>query len=102
MTMTCAERAHTKRRLAERYGIEATSADIFGMAKRIAHGEGRCLGRQSRDVARWQLDHAGQSLRLVYDRRRRCILTALPALDSDEYLARRPGRPVDGGEAGAP
>ena len=85
--MTPAMRAHTKQRLAERYGLDATSADLFQMAKRIAHGEARLLSRQSKTVALWQLDHQGQTLRLVFDSRIRGILTALPREDSTDYLA---------------
>lgn len=88
-TMTSAERFHTKRRLAERYGIDATSADIFQMAKRIAHGEAQFLERQSRDVARWRLEYRGVPIRLVFDSRRRSILTALPLHDSAAHRARK-------------
>jgi hypothetical protein len=96
MTMTSAERAHTKQRLAERYGLDASSAEIFQMAKRIAHGQARFVERQSRDIARWHLDHRGQVLRLVFDSRRRSILTALPPLDSADYLAAK-ARSAGGG-----
>lgn len=78
-------RAHTKQRLAERYGLDATSADLFQMAKRIAHGEAQLLSRQSKTVALWQLAHQGLLLRLVFDSRMRSILTALPAVDGPDY-----------------
>jgi hypothetical protein len=78
--MTPAERAHTKLRLAQRYGLKVTSADLFRMAKLIAHGQATFLDRQSRHVARWQLDYQGQALRLVFDAQRRAIITALPPI----------------------
>ena len=85
--MRAAERHHTQQRLTERYGLTVSSDDIFRMAKRIAHGHGTLIARQSRDVAHWWLTHEGRPIRLVFDRRRRCILTALPHDDSAAYLA---------------
>lgn len=76
--MTHAERSHTKLRLAERYGLLATSADIFEMAKLIAHGQATLVARQNRHVGHWLLNYRGQQLRLVFDRQRRSIITALP------------------------
>ena len=85
--MTPAMRAHTKQRLAERYGLDVTGAEIFNLAKRIAHGEAQLLSRQSKTVALWQLTHQGQVIRFVFDSRQRSILTALPPADSPGYLA---------------
>ncbi|CAH0348160.1 hypothetical protein [Aquabacterium sp. CECT 9606] len=76
--MTHAERSHTKRRLAERYGLHVSSDDIFQMAKAIAHGQGTLIAHQNRRVDHWQLVYQGQPLRLVFDRLRRSIITALP------------------------
>ena len=81
--MTHAERSHTRLRLAERYGLDVSSADVFQMAKRIAHGQATLVTRQSRHVAHWQLDYQGQSLLLVFDRQRRSIITALPPLTEE-------------------
>lgn len=78
--MTPAERSHTRKRLAERYGLELSSDEIFQMAKAIAHGQGVLLAKQSRHVVHWHLDYQGQALRLVFDRQRRAIITALPPL----------------------
>ena len=80
-------RAHTKRRLAERYGLTATGADIFQMAKCVAHGRATFLSRQSTTVALWQLEYQGQLIRLVFDSRSRSILTALPLEDSVGFVA---------------
>jgi hypothetical protein len=76
--MTHAERSHTRLRLHERYGLHATSADIFEMAKLIAHGRATVVARQSRHVDRCLLDYKGLRLHLVFDRQRRSIITALP------------------------
>ena len=80
--MTHAERSHTKRRLAERYGLVATSADLFAMAKLIAHGHGTLIERQTRTIAHWRLTYKGVSLHLVVDSQRRSIITALPCAQS--------------------
>ncbi|RZL04005.1 MAG: hypothetical protein EOP36_02390 [Rubrivivax sp.] len=78
--MTHAERSHTKRRLAERYGLEVSSDDLFKMAKALAHGQATLIAKQSRGVDHWLLDYQGLQLRLVFDRQRRSIITALPPL----------------------
>jgi hypothetical protein len=87
-----AERFHTRQRLRERYALEVDSAELFQLAKRLAHGQGRLLHRQSRFVAHWALEYRGVMLRLVFDSRRRCILTALPCDDSEAYAASRASR----------
>jgi hypothetical protein len=81
--MTHAERSHTRLRLAQRYGLTVTSADIFRMAKLIAHGHATLIDRQSRHVARWELVYEGVPLRLVFDAQRRSIITALPTQPRD-------------------
>jgi len=85
--MTPAMRAHTKQRLAERYGLAVSSTELFRLAKQIAHGRARLLSRQSKHVALWELDYQGQSVRFVFDSQYRGILTALPEQDSTDYLA---------------
>ena len=87
--MTVAQRHHTQQRLAERYGLDVSGAQIFQMAKRIAHGHATLIARQSKDVGHWLLAHEGRAIRLVFDRRRRSILTALPPEDSAEYVLSR-------------
>ncbi|RZI85622.1 MAG: hypothetical protein EOP38_04430 [Rubrivivax sp.] len=78
--MTHAERSHTKLRLAERYGLTVSSAEIFHMAKLIAHGRATFVARQSRHVGKWLLAYQGHTLHLVFDSQRRSIITALPPL----------------------
>jgi len=78
--MTHAERSHTRLRLAERYGLAVSSAEVFAMAKLIAHGHATFVARQSRHVAKWQLAYKGQQLHLVFDSQRRSIITALRRL----------------------
>lgn len=84
-----AERFHTRQRLKERYGLDVSSTELFHLAKQLAHGHGEFVSRQSRHVAQWRLPFKGAVLRLVFDQRRRAILTALPPHDSPEYLASR-------------
>ncbi|MGH6648456.1 hypothetical protein [Aquabacterium sp.] len=76
--MSHAERSHTRLRLLERYELQATSAEIFEMAKLIAHGHATLVARQSRHVGHWRLAYKGRQLLLVFDRQRRSIITALP------------------------
>ena len=83
--MTPSQRLHTQKRLAERYGLAASTNDIFLMAKRIAHGDFTLIVKQSKQVMQCWLAHEGVALRLVYDRRQRSILTALPPADSAAF-----------------
>ncbi len=85
--MTPSQRLHTQQRLAERYGLAVGTNDVFLMAKRIAHGDATLIAKQSKQVMQCWLEHEGTALRLVYDRRQRSILTALPPTDSVGFLA---------------
>ena len=85
--MTPSQRLHTQQRLAERYGLVVSTNDVFLMAKRIAHGEGTVIARQSKQVMQCWLTHETRRLRLVFDRRQRSILTALPPEDSAAFLS---------------
>jgi 1-aminocyclopropane-1-carboxylate deaminase/D-cysteine desulfhydrase-like pyridoxal-dependent ACC family enzyme len=85
--MTPSQRLHTQQRLAERYGLTVSTNEVFLMAKRIAHGGATLISKQSKQVMQCWLIHEGVALRLVYDRKQRSILTALPAEDSAAFLA---------------
>lgn len=93
--MSPATRTHTQQRLAERYGLAVSAAQLFQLNKHIAHGQARFLSRQSKQVALWAVDVAGQTIRFVFDSRLRSILTALPPVDSDDYLAAKQATPLN-------
>lgn len=95
--MTHAERSHTQRRLAERYGLVVHSAELFRMAKLIAHGHATLLARQSRHVGHWLLVYEGVPLRLVFDGQRRSLITALPPLALANAPASGPAPPANRG-----
>lgn len=80
------QRKHARKRLAERYGIEATTAFLKRLAGYIKQGrqvytDGTSVSlieRQSLRVAKYQIVHAGEKYLVVYDRKRKELVTFLP------------------------
>lgn len=71
-----AQQRHAQRRLIERFGIELGTADLTRLADRIAAGDATYVEPGRNGCAIYELEHDGHLLRLVYDRRRRTIVTA--------------------------
>lgn len=77
MSKATAQRRHAKRRLAERFGVEASNRDLAEWVAAIRLGRARFVERQSLRVTVWDVDHNGRTIRLVYDKHRGEIVTAL-------------------------
>jgi hypothetical protein len=70
---------HTQRRLIERFGISLSAAEISSLADRITRGDNvTYVGPGYDKKAIYELEHEGMLLRLVYDRKRRTIVTVTP------------------------
>jgi hypothetical protein len=82
MTKTAAERAHAKRRFAERHFRWVTNRDLDAMADLIRQGEARFVRRSTLRVSVFDVDHDGGSFRVVYDRHRGQVVTVLPPASS--------------------
>jgi hypothetical protein len=76
-----AQIAHARQRLFERYGIEASDAEIKGLVSEIQAGRGQCIERQSLRVTVWELLFHERRIRVVYDKERKTIATVLPPID---------------------
>lgn len=73
-----AQRAHAQRRLRERYGIEATRTVYTRIIDQIQAGLSAFVERQSWRRSVHVVEVEGQTIAVVYDRKRKELCTALP------------------------
>lgn len=71
------QKAHAKRRAKERHGIDLHQDAMVKLVKQIQAGKATLIDRQSLRVTRWWVTHEGQPLPVVYDNRRKAIVTVL-------------------------
>jgi hypothetical protein len=83
--MTRIATLHTRRRLTERYGLWLTKSELEDLLRRVQRGRGigvRVVERKRRhttfDVDIQYDDLSAHTVRVVYDRERKEITTALP------------------------
>jgi hypothetical protein len=79
MTKLHAQRRHAKLRAQERYGLSLNRIDLREIAGLIQQGKAVFLRRQSLRVSHWLVEVGGKSARVVYDRKRKTVVTFLPA-----------------------
>jgi hypothetical protein len=72
------QKRHAKRRAFERYALDLHQDAQASIVRAIQGGEARFLRRQSWRVTLWEVEHDGQRLPVVYDRKRKTIVTVLP------------------------
>ena len=77
-TKKAALRAHARRRALERYGIELTREKQNAIVRAIQKGQGLFLRRQSLRVTEWNVAFEGKELRVIYDGKRKTLITCLP------------------------
>lgn len=77
MNKKLAQRIHTKRRAAERYGLSLTTLQLKVLERQIREGRALLIERQSLTRALWLVDHEGQKIRVIHHKGRG-IVTALP------------------------
>jgi hypothetical protein len=70
--------AHARRRAKERYGLALTKKLRREIVERIRNGSARFLGRQSLRVTGWEVGVEGKALTVLYDCRRKTLITVLP------------------------
>jgi len=73
-----AQRVHAVRRAAERYGLSMNHRKLRILVDDIQKGRGEFVRRQSHRVSIWRIDVEGHSVRVVYDKLRKTIVTFLP------------------------
>lgn len=78
ITKKAAQKIHAMRRAHERHGIflgKDAQREIVG---RIRAGKARLLGRQSLRVRGYEIEFAGKMLTVLYDKKRKVLITVLP------------------------
>jgi len=78
LTKKKAQAAHAKRRLRERYQIGVGHAGLQEMISMIQRGEGVFIEKMSIRVSMWDVRFGGKTVRCLYDKDRKMIITALP------------------------
>jgi hypothetical protein len=69
---------HARRRARERYALDLHQDAQQQIIRMIQDGEARFIRRQSQRVSLWEVEHDGLRLPIVYDRKRKTIVTVLP------------------------
>ncbi len=84
MTKTQACRKHFKARALERYGLELNRHDLRDIAKMIQRNSGQFIEKQSNRITVWEVTYKDTLLRVVYDKNRKVVVTALPFEEQDD------------------
>jgi hypothetical protein len=74
-----AQRRHAKRRALERLGVQLNHHDLAEIVEQIRERRSRFIERQSCRVAIHEVQHAGQTFVVAYDKLRRTVATVMPA-----------------------
>lgn len=72
------QRKHAKRRALERYGIDFTHQNMIDLKHHIMSGRSQNVVTQSNRVTIHTLEWQGQTVRVVYDKLRKNIVSFLP------------------------
>ena len=75
-------RVHARQRAVQRYGVNISNRkrrEIIGM---IHFGVGKFVKRRSVRVTEWEISLGGETLRVLYDKTRKEIVTFLPPKSS--------------------
>ena len=81
---TVAQRIHAKGMMLERYGITLNQRSYWALAltiRNFSRGETKnvkFVDRQSNRVTRWFVKHQGHWFPVVYDSKRKTVVTVLP------------------------
>jgi hypothetical protein len=77
-TKADAQRSHARRRMAERYDLNLTPQVRTEIVAAIRSGRSTPVARQSNRVIVHDIAIRGETVRVVYDRKRAEIITVLP------------------------
>lgn len=80
------QREHFHRRVSGRFGLELDGEDRRRIIEDIQRGRAKFVDRQSLRVTRWLITREGVEFIVVYDSRRKELVTALPP----SWVAGRP------------
>lgn len=68
---------HTRRRVAERYGLFLPFDCYRDLVRQVHDGSGRFLEKKTNRISIWEITLAGKKVRAAYDRRRGTIATVI-------------------------
>jgi len=77
-------RVHAKRRAKVRYGLTINKFKRRQIIYLIQGGKSKLLKKHSQRVSEWETVFEGKKLRLLYDKKRKEIITFLPPLEKNE------------------
>lgn len=69
---------HAFRRGAQRYGVFLSEESFAELVDQIQTGRGEFVERQSKRVSKWQVQYDGTPMTVIYDKKRKTIVTVLP------------------------
>ena len=85
ITKKTAQKLHLRSRARTRFGLELTPEDHEALVETVAHGRRTFLGRQSNRVSVFLVEFGGREMKVIYDRSRGTVVTALPP-DADVWV----------------
>lgn len=71
------QQKHFKRRALERFGLHVDKNQYAEIIRMIQAGEGKFVEKQSKRVTVWELEIDDETMRVVYDKHRKTVVTAL-------------------------
>jgi hypothetical protein len=73
-----AQLKHARRRFEGRFDIHLNDNEYLQLVNKIQQGRAEFVERQSNRVTIWNVDHQDKTIRVVYDKRTKVIVSALP------------------------
>ena len=71
------QKAHMKRRVRQRFGIDLNRHDLAEIVSRIQSGQSEFIDRRSLRTARHRLEVKGTTIDVIYDKSRQTVVSAL-------------------------
>ena len=78
-----AQIVHAQRRALERYQLHVTPNDLRALVNKIQAGKATRLEKQSLRISKWLVEHEGVDYPVIYDNKRKMIVTFLPSAVDD-------------------
>jgi hypothetical protein len=75
---TKCQKIHFRKRLLQRHGISVTATQYEQMIQMIQNGQVKPTGSINNRLGQFEIEIEGKTIQIVYDRRRKTLVTALP------------------------
>ena len=86
-TLTHYHRSHTKRRLQERYNLSINRKTRKEIIRKIQNGDAECVRIDSNARKVFDVEVKGVTVRVMYNKRKKELLTALPREEKNEKVS---------------